>query len=103
MPKPRGRPVQPGAPSPNPSGRPPGSKNRTTLAAELMLDGEAEAITRKAVELAKAGDMTAIRLCFEHMFPLRRGRRICMDLPLIDIVEDDPRVLAAIVAAVATG
>jgi hypothetical protein len=103
MPKRRGRPFQAGAPSPNPSGRPLGSKNRTTLAAELMLDGEAKAITRKAVELAKAGDLTAIRLCFEHIFPLRRGRRISIDLASVNLVEDGPRVLAAIVAAVAAG
>ena len=103
MPRLRGRPFQRGAPSPNPSGRPLGSKNRTTLAAELLLDGEAEAITRKAVELARAGDLTAIRLCFEHIFPLRRGRRICIDLQSVDIAEDGPRVLAAVVAAVAAG
>ena len=103
MPKPRGRPFQRGAPSPNPSGRPLGSKNRTTLAAELLLDGEAEAITRKAVELAKAGDQTALRLCFGHIFQLRRGRRICIDLASVNIAEDGPRVLAEIVAAVAAG
>jgi Family of unknown function (DUF5681) len=103
MSKSRGRPFQRGGPSPNPSGRPIGSKNRATLAAELLLDGEAEAITRKAVELAKAGDLTAIRLCLDHIFPLRRGRRICIELASVDIVEDGPGVLAAIVAAAAAG
>lgn len=103
MPKQRGRPFQRGAPSPNPSGRPLGSKNRTTIAAELLLEGEAEAITRKAVELALAGDLTAIRLCFDHIFPLRRGRRICIDLASVNIVEEGPGVLAAIVAAAAAG
>src|SRR3974390_695778 len=34
-----------------PAGRPPGLRNRATEAAELLLDGEAEALTRKAVEL----------------------------------------------------
>jgi hypothetical protein len=38
----------------NPAGRPPGSVNRTIRAAALLLDGEAEALTRKAVELALA-------------------------------------------------
>jgi hypothetical protein len=33
------------------------------LAVEVLLDGEAEAITRKAIELAKKGDLAAIRLC----------------------------------------
>src|SRR3954465_9096925 len=40
----------------NPNGRPQGSRNKTTLAVEALLDGEAEALTRKAVELAKNGD-----------------------------------------------
>ena len=32
----------------NPSGRPHGSRNKATLALEALLDGEGEAITRKA-------------------------------------------------------
>src|SRR5690348_2496063 len=50
--KPRGRPFRPGE-SGNPAGRPRGARNRTTLAAEQLLDGEAEVLTRKAIELAK--------------------------------------------------
>jgi hypothetical protein len=52
--KTRGRPFAPGNP-----GRPKGSRNKATLAAEALLDGEAEALTRKAIELALAGDVTA--------------------------------------------
>ncbi len=44
----------------NPGGRPRGARNKTTLAIEALLDGEAETITRKAIELAKAGDMSAL-------------------------------------------
>lgn len=36
----------------NPAGRPRGARNRATLAAEALLEGEAEALTRKAIELA---------------------------------------------------
>ena len=39
-----------------------GSRNKVTLAVEALLDGEAEALTRKAVELAMGGDMQALRL-----------------------------------------
>jgi Family of unknown function (DUF5681) len=46
----------------NPDGRPKGARNKTTVAVEALLDGDAEAITRKAIELAKAGDGAAIRL-----------------------------------------
>ena len=38
----------------NPAGRPKGSRNRSTLALEAIFEAEAEAITRKAIELALA-------------------------------------------------
>ena len=50
----------------NPGGRPRGSINRSTRAAQLLLDGEATALSRKAVELALAGDPTALRLCLDR-------------------------------------
>lgn len=37
-------------------GRPRGSRNKTTQAAQALLEDEAEALTRKAVDLALAGD-----------------------------------------------
>ena len=45
---------------------PAGARNRETLAAAMLLDGEAEVLTRKAVELALAGDPTALRLCLSR-------------------------------------
>ena len=38
----------------NPDGKPKGSRNKTTLAMEALLDGEADALTRKAIEMALA-------------------------------------------------
>jgi hypothetical protein len=59
--KTRGRPFQPGNP-----GRPRGSRGKATVAAQILLDGEAKALTRKAIDLAKEGDTTALRLCLEE-------------------------------------
>jgi hypothetical protein len=50
----------------NPSGRPHGSRNKATLALEALLDGEGEAITRKALE----GDTAALRLCLERIYAM---------------------------------
>jgi hypothetical protein len=47
----------------NPAGRLPGTKNRATKEAEELLEGEAEALARKAVELALAGDTVAPSGC----------------------------------------
>ena len=41
----------------NPNGRAAGSRNRATLAIEALLEGEGEALTQKAIDLAKTGDM----------------------------------------------
>jgi hypothetical protein len=68
----------------NPAGRPRGARNRATIAAEALLEGEAEALTRKAIELAMAGDPTALRLCLERLVPPRKGRAVAFDLPALD-------------------
>ena len=65
----------------NPSGRPVGSRNAATLAAEALLAGESEALTRKAIELALDGDATALRLCIERIVPKRNDRPIQFALP----------------------
>jgi Family of unknown function (DUF5681) len=44
----------------NPAGKPKGARHRATLAAEALLDGEAEELTRKAVERALAGAARSI-------------------------------------------
>ena len=67
----------------NPAGRPKGSRHRATLAIEALLDGEGEAITRKAIEAAKAGDMVAIRLVLDRICPPRKTRPIHIELPPI--------------------
>jgi hypothetical protein len=67
----------------NPAGRPKGSRHRTTVAIEALLDGEGEAITRKAIEAAKAGDMVAIRLVLDRICPPRKTRPINIELPPI--------------------
>lgn len=96
--KTRGRPFAPGNP-----GKPKGSRHKATLAAEALLDGEAEALTRKAVELASAGDTTALRLCLERLVPPRRERPLTFDLPTIASAADHPAALGAILASVAAG
>ena len=102
MQRPRGRPFTKGA-SGNPAGKRPGTRNRATLAAEVLLDGEAETLTRKAIELAKQGDITALRLCLDRVLPPRRERPVQFRLPVLQNASDAARATAAIVDAVAAG
>ena len=94
----RGRPFEPGNP-----GRPKGSRNKATSAAEVVLDGEAEALTRKAIELALAGDVTALRLCWDRIVPARKDRPVTFALPNLEHASDAVMASAAIVEAVANG
>ena len=86
----------------NPHGRPAGARNKALLAMEALLDGEAEAITRVAVDKAKEGDTTALRLCLERILPPRKDRPVSFSLPQLGTVTDARAATAAIVAAVAT-
>lgn len=95
---------QPGK-SGNPTGRPKGARNRSTVAALAILEGEAESLTRKAVELALAGDAGALRLCLERLVPPIKDRPIpegAVNLPNLDS-GSMAQAVAVVVAAVAAG
>ncbi len=101
-PKQRGRPWPKGR-SGNPTGKPKGTRHRVTQAAEALLEGEAEAITRKAIELAKAGDTVALRLVLERILPPRKGRPVDLRLPAVKQVADLLVACEAVTAAMANG
>jgi len=83
------------------SGRPKGARHKATVVAEMLLDGEAEALTRKAVEMALAGDSTAMRLCLDRILPPRRERPVSFKLPRLHAPGDAAEAMAALIGAVA--
>jgi hypothetical protein len=93
---------QPGQ-SGNPAGKPKGARNRTTLAIEALIDGAADDITKKAIELAKAGDSVLIRALLDRAAPPRRDRHIPFELPPMKTAADSANAAAAIARAVADG
>src|SRR5258705_12368991 len=97
----RGEPFKRGQ-SGNLNGRTKGSRNAATLALESLLDGEAEALTRKAVELALAGDIAALRLCLDRILPPRKDRPVSIEMPTINNAIDARAASAALLAAVAS-
>ena len=98
--KQRGRPFKKGE-SGNPAGRPKGLRNKATRAAEILLDGEAESLTRKAVDLAKEGNPVALRLCLERILPPRKDRPVHFSLPEIRNSRDAAKAMASVTSAVA--
>ena len=100
--RPRGRPFAKGQ-SGNPAGRRAGVRNKATAAAELLLDGEAEALARKAVELALAGSEAALRLCLDRLIAPRRERAVAIPLPPIASAADIAPAMGAVAAAISNG
>src|SRR5437660_7057359 len=68
---------QPGH-SGNPGGRPPGARNKKTLALEAAYEAKAEEAVNDIMERAKSGDPAAMRLCMERSVPTGRHRRVCL-------------------------
>src|SRR6266566_1326720 len=98
----RGRPFPKGR-SGNPAGRQPGCRNKATIAAETLLDGEAEGLMARAVAFAHAGHATALKLCLERISPPRRERTLHFLLPPIRSAADLAAAMGAVAAAVAEG
>lgn len=95
-------PFQPGQ-SGNPAGRPRGARSRITMLVEELLAGNAEAIVRRLIEQASAGNPTAAALLGRSLLPQRKGATIRIDLPELEQASDAPTAIAAIYAAVCAG
>ncbi len=87
----------------NPKGKPKGAVSKATLPAQQLLDGEAPEITRKVIELAKQGNLVALKLCLERILPPRQDRPISLKLPEVHVTSDVLRALNAILAGVGKG
>jgi hypothetical protein len=88
---------------PGNSGKPAGARHRVTRAIEELLEGEADALTRKAIEKALEGDMTALRLCLDRLAPPRKDSPISITLPAVKSIDDALQASAAVLEAVAAG
>jgi hypothetical protein len=83
----------------NPAGKPKGTRSRFARAAEVLLDGETETLTRKAIDLALEGDTIALRLCMERVMPPRKGRPIEFELPKLETADDLVSAIGAVLHA----
>lgn len=87
----------------NPNGKPKGAKNKSTLAAEALLEGSLEKICRRIEEEAVKGNMQAAKMVLERFLPPRKDRLIRLDLPEIKNTRDILVASNAIIAAVCRG
>jgi hypothetical protein len=100
--KQRGRPFRKGR-SGNPSGKPAGTRHRATQLAEKLLSDDIEGVVRSVVNAAKGGDMTAARLVLERILPVRKGKPVIFEIPMITKPSDVITATGSLLEAMASG
>lgn len=57
-------------------GKPPGTRHRTTIAIEALMEGQWDALSKTAIAQALRGDTGALRLILDRIAPVRRGSAV---------------------------
>jgi hypothetical protein len=85
------------------TGKPRGTRHKATQAVLALLEGEGEALTRKAIQMALAGDGAALRLCLDRIAPPRKDNPVQFALPRMATAHDAAEAAGAVLEAVADG
>lgn len=97
----RGRPFEPG--NKIGRGRPRGSRNKTTLLVQQLLDSHAEPLVRKCLVMALKGDHKAMQMCIDRILPARRDLPIRIGKLPIGTAKELSKASERVVQKVATG
>jgi hypothetical protein len=84
-------------------GKTKGARHKATKAVEVLLDGQVEQLTQKAVDAALGGDMTAMRLCLERICPPKKDSPVQFAMPAMASAHEAADALSGILDAVAQG
>jgi hypothetical protein len=83
-------------------GRPYGSRNKTTLAAEQLLASRLDAVTKAVIEKAEGGDVAAARLILDRLLPVS-STRVEIALPPVKTAADASKASDLVLTAMARG
>lgn len=100
--KQRGRPFQKGQ-SGNPSGRPPGSRNRVLVALDQAGEDAAPRLLATLIKAGMAGDVAAAKLVMDRIWPAQKSRPVALDLPAITDAGSLLAAMSRIIEATARG
>jgi hypothetical protein len=87
----------------NPAGRPPGSRNKKTLAMEELLGERAEAAVTTILNRAEGGCPTAMRLCMERVLPTGADRPLTLEIPAVSTPDDVIAAAGVVIGAFGHG
>src|SRR5229473_598920 len=87
----------------NPAGKPRGCLNHATRLAVALLEGEAAALWRTEIDLAKAGDRMLLRHCTDRLLGPQRGQPVVFAMPRVETAGDIAAAVGAVLRAAARG
>jgi hypothetical protein len=87
----------------NPNGRPKGTRNKSMMLAQLLLERDLEEICNRVIEEAKAGNMQAVKMILDRILPQKKDSPIAIDLPQIKTASDILQAINCISTAVGQG
>ena len=85
------------------NGRPKGSRNKVTIAIEILLEGQAEALTQTAIKKALEGDSVALRLCMDRIAPPPKDAAVTFSMPTMGNALDAAEAAGSVLTAVSEG
>lgn len=84
-------------------GRPPGSRNKKSLAVDRLLAQYSAPLVKKCIAMAMNGDPTAMRLCMERLGAPKRENHVKLKTLPAETMGEVKQSLACTIAAVSTG
>ena len=85
-------------------GRPPGTRNRLRRTVNALLEASAPELVERVLELARAGDVQALRIALDRIVPVPRDAPVVLPtMPVIESAADLPRAFGVVLQAVADG
>jgi hypothetical protein len=87
----------------NPAGRPLGSRNKASIRMQELLEQNAEQLIEKAVGMAVAGNIGALRLCLDRVVPARKYQPLLCAMPPLAKAADAVATIAGIASAAVAG
>jgi hypothetical protein len=87
----------------NPAGRPRGSRNKASIRMQELLEQKAEQLVNKAVDMAVAGNIGALRLCLDRLVPAGKYHPLLCEMPPLAKAADAVAAIAGIASAAVAG
>jgi hypothetical protein len=87
----------------NPAGRPRGARNKLTALADSLFEGDAADLIKKLIDVAKEGDVGALRVCIARICAPQREQPVAIELPEMTTAADAVAAMGAILQAIGVG